>query len=185
MQVVLPREADAAVHLERGGAHPPAGVRRVGLGRSRRPASAIPARSRRTRPRSTRPSAIPRPRAASARNGAKPPGRRRSGGRTACARARRPPPSPWPAEPPPRSRPPPPVEMRSGRTQVTGQRIAALCTHASEAAVLRPCSRMARRPRPYVDHHTPVGAGEHDHVGAVSVRDEAGPLPHAPARPCL
>ena len=99
------------------GSHPPAGVRRVGLrhrgGQRQRLRLGVRGPGRRSRS----PSARPRPRAASARSGARPPGRRRSGGRTACARARTPRPSPSPAGPRRSARPPRPAAPRRCRAR--------------------------------------------------------------------
>ena len=74
VQVVLPREADAAVHLERASHHP---LRRVASTRSSRstPRSTRPGRRRRCTTRPSRPSsACPRRRRACRRSGASPPG---------------------------------------------------------------------------------------------------------------
>ena len=79
-----------AVDLQRRGGDAPAGVGGVRLGHRGGERRRTPARGRAPSRRSRSSSARPRPRAASARSGAIRPGRRRSGGRTACGPWRRP-----------------------------------------------------------------------------------------------
>ena len=97
VQVVLPGEADAAVHLQRRRRSRSSRRPRRRPWPSPPPAGASPARPRRPRPPRGWSSGRSRSRAACPRSGARPPGRRRSGGRTACGRARTRRPSPSPA----------------------------------------------------------------------------------------